>query len=311
MFLQQAIVAVEVAPEARQSEEILHWILKQPGKSTPQSESAAQLLISHHTNSARSLRALLTFAQRPAKWTPAIFEAFSKANKTSKDFWIVEATNALHAKSLLEIADDIQAANNRHEYEPRLGNELVSRLAKADLDELESSLVQSLSSISKKYGRKRMGGLTVREFADGMLFSVKHLRLGKEVYDLKGESPDGNEISLSHHEGKVVMLDFWATWCAPCIGVLPELKESTSQYDPVRFVLIGVSADRDVKQLQSAMTRHEITWPIIHDKNSTLQTKWQALSLPYYYVLDANHVVCYRGNDHRLALNTAQRLLRE
>ncbi len=307
-LFRKAIVLVEENPESKQSEEMLHWILKHSGKTTPEVESAAKYLSSHHATSAHSIRMLLSFAQRPAKWTPELFESFSTASKSSNEFWIVEVTKALHDKSLLEVADEIQATKNEDEFEPRLGEKLVSQLAKASLTDLETKLAQSLSSVADKHGKRRIGGPTVRQFVDGMLYSVRHLRLGKSVDSLKGVSPNGKEISLSNHQGKVALIDFWATWCAPCIGELPELKKANERYDHTRFTLIGVSADRDAKQLQTVMARHGVDWPIIHDKSGRLQTKWQALSLPYYYVLDDDHVVRYRGTDQRLALQAVERL---
>jgi peroxiredoxin len=65
--------------------------------------------------------------------------------------------------------------------------------------------------------------------------------LGKEAKDFKLKLLDGSEFELSKEKGKVVILDFWATWCGPCVKSLPELMDAMREFDPERVRLIGVN----------------------------------------------------------------------
>ncbi|MEM1441628.1 MAG: TlpA disulfide reductase family protein, partial [Verrucomicrobiota bacterium] len=76
---------------------------------------------------------------------------------------------------------------------------------------------------------------------------------------------DGEEVDLAMMTDKVILIDFWATWCAPCIAVLPELKEVYSEYQDQGFEVIGVSLDENREELTSFLTENEIEWPQYFD----------------------------------------------
>ncbi len=141
------------------------------------------------------------------------------------------------------------------------------------------------------------------------IFSVHHLRLGKTATGLSGTSIDGEKTSLDDYRGRVMLIDFWATWCAPCVTAIPDLKKLRQELDQSKFVIIGVSADTDTTQLRKVMMDREIDWPIIVDSDSVLQKRWQSMSLPSYYVLDEKCVVRYRGDNHHKAATVAKTIL--
>ncbi|MEM6915975.1 MAG: TlpA disulfide reductase family protein [Verrucomicrobiota bacterium] len=71
----------------------------------------------------------------------------------------------------------------------------------------------------------------------------------------------GNEIDLALMKDKVILVDFWATWCAPCLAMLPELKEVYSTYRDEGFEVIGISLDESRKELSEFVALHKIEWP--------------------------------------------------
>ena len=154
-----------------------------------------------------------------------------------------------------------------------------------------------------------MGGMSVESLSEGSIFEVRHLRLGKTATGLSGASVTGDAIDLEEFRGNVVLVDFWATWCAPCVTEMPELRKLNDELAESKFTIIGVSADTDKKQLSQFIKEHDLQWPIIFDRDSVLQKRWQSLSLPSYYVLDEKCIVRYRGVHHRAAAAVARSIL--
>lgn len=70
-------------------------------------------------------------------------------------------------------------------------------------------------------------------------------------------------------EGKVVLVDFWATWCAPCLAQLPHLKKLDERYRDDGLVILGIALDTlDRRQLHGFLQRHGVTWPQVHEPRS-------------------------------------------
>lgn len=92
--------------------------------------------------------------------------------------------------------------------------------------------------------------------------------IGKPAPDFTLIDPDGNEKSLSDFRGKYVVLDFWATWCSPCIAAMPGLAEAYAEIDKSKVEFLGVALDVQGKPLKRAMKKHKMTWPNIGDQGS-------------------------------------------
>lgn len=83
--------------------------------------------------------------------------------------------------------------------------------------------------------------------------------------DLKYTSVDGQAIDLSKMRGKVVLVDFWATWCPPCRGEVPDVVAAYKKYHGQGFDIIGVSLDQDKSALLAFTKEHEMVWPQYFD----------------------------------------------
>ena len=88
--------------------------------------------------------------------------------------------------------------------------------------------------------------------------------LGKEI-DIRGKTMSGKEVDIAKLKGKVVLVDFWATWCGPCRAELPNIKEMYSKYHARGFDVIGVSLDDDKAKLDSFLQDEKLPWPSIFD----------------------------------------------
>ncbi|NOX19787.1 MAG: TlpA family protein disulfide reductase [Nitrospirae bacterium] len=101
------------------------------------------------------------------------------------------------------------------------------------------------------------------------------------LQDLKG-----NKVSLIDFRGKVVLLNFWATWCPPCREEIPSLNKLMSQYQDKGLVIIGVSSDSSYKRLKAFARKYKINFIVLHDATITVTRKYKVFSLPTTFLIN-------------------------
>lgn len=119
---------------------------------------------------------------------------------------------------------------------------------------------------------------------------------------------DGQDISLETLKGKVAVLDFWATWCAPCKAAIPELKALVRRYGDKNFVLVSISVDEDEAAWRSFLQRNGMTWPQCLDQKWDVTRLFGVDSFPTYIVLDGDGVVRQEINGTDPLRSVASRL---
>lgn len=119
--------------------------------------------------------------------------------------------------------------------------------------------------------------------------------IGRPAVDFAAEDLTGKRISLSDYRGKVVLLDFWATWCGPCLAELPNVKQVHDKYKDKGLVVIGISLDRDRSRLQSFVMQQGVHWPQIFEGGGgyNIAQLYRVNAIPSTFLLDREGVIRY------------------
>lgn len=142
--------------------------------------------------------------------------------------------------------------------------------------------------------------LTIAVLAAGMLSGCMNaggLKVGEAAPDFSAATMDGKEVSLSSLRGKFVLLDFWATWCKPCLAEMPHLAEVWKEHgeDP-RFAFIGMNLDADKGALEKYLDSHDEGWPQVPvSRESDIPEKYRIQTIPNILLIGPDGVVVASG----------------
>jgi thiol-disulfide isomerase/thioredoxin len=132
--------------------------------------------------------------------------------------------------------------------------------------------------------------------AKQQLYALRHLGIGKTAPEIEGKNAEGKTFKLSDYRGKVVVLDFWASWCGPCMQMVPHERELVKRHANAPFAFLGINVDDKVETLKQTVAEHQMAWPQWFDgANGPISRQWNVKFLPTIYVLDGKGVIRYKG----------------
>jgi len=251
--------------------EPLVWIVQHGGKTQTASDATA-LLTQHHLTRQPTLE-------------------LTKSRQHSADTWVEPMLRAQLAsvalpedqrpKQTLALARRLQDAAEMQQGEA----------AKSKAARLEGEAVKLFDELREKYPLSEYGyGFTIGDIAKSSLFEIKNLGVGKTAPDIQEEDLDGETFKLSDYRGKTVLLTFWASWCGPCMALVPRERELVERYKGRPFALVGVNSDPDKKQLRSALEAHPVPWRSFWcgEKGplGPIPRSWNVNSWPTVYLID-------------------------
>ena len=114
--------------------------------------------------------------------------------------------------------------------------------------------------------------------------------------ELRVTAVDGSEIDLSKLRGKVVLLDFWGTWCPPCRASVPALRDLNKRYaKESAFVMIGIASENEAEPWRAFTTENKMVWPQYLDKERKIVRVFNVRAFPTYIVIDHEGIIRFRS----------------
>lgn len=137
--------------------------------------------------------------------------------------------------------------------------------------------------------------------AQSRLFELRHLIPGKVAPEIAGEDIDGKALKLSDYRGKVVVLNFWGTWCAPCMALVPKDNELVKRFEGQPFAFLGVCNDYDRERVKKSIAAKGINWLSWWDggdnRTGPIAEAWHIASWPRLFIIDQRGVIRYAGDE--------------
>lgn len=135
-------------------------------------------------------------------------------------------------------------------------------------------------------------------FSGLMMAQNRNIEICKKAPEITLTKADGSTFILSSLKGKMVLIDFWATWCAPCVEEQPELKTLYTTYagqeDSKKFEILGVSLDKNKESWQKAIDRFAINWIQVSDLKfwkSPVAKLYEVDELPFNVIIDGEGMI--------------------
>lgn len=113
------------------------------------------------------------------------------------------------------------------------------------------------------------------------------------AFDLAGE--DGRHYRLDELRGKVVVLNFWATWCPPCRKEMPSMERARALTEGESIVILGINVGEDADTIFEFTGRYPVGFPLLMDRDARVIKQYPVTGLPTTYVIDPRGQVRYRA----------------
>ncbi|MFW5793261.1 MAG: redoxin domain-containing protein [Bacteroidota bacterium] len=225
----------------------------------------------------------------------AYTEIFDKQREFNKTFIEANKKSLASIIALNQYLGDkmLLTMRNNFEYFDELSNSLSSRFP-------SNRHVLDLKKQISNFKRRSMQ----RKLAE------EQLAIGKKAPEIIMNDPESNPIALSSLRGKVVLIDFWATWCPPCRQTNKELKSIYEEYESKGFEIYGISLDRQLDEWLQGIEEDNITWTQVSDLrfwNSPVVSLYNVEGIPHNVLIDKDGLIIDKG----ISTNQLEKILDE
>jgi thiol-disulfide isomerase/thioredoxin/outer membrane lipoprotein-sorting protein len=211
-------------------------------------------------------------------------------------FWVDEKVGVIR-----KIAEHTEGPLRANHPEDHYVNErtVIFNLAEIDLASVPNQLFTFTPPLD---------AALVRDFDSDPLMVRLHGLVGSPVPMIELRSADGTTVALKSFSGQTVLLDFWATWCAPCVDSLPSLEKLHQEAAPKGLVMISIDEDLDPKKAADLWAKRREPWPNFHATTEIIK-QFPDHGIPYFVLIDGSGDVVFSDaglNEDRLRASMAK-----
>lgn len=156
-----------------------------------------------------------------------------------------------------------------------------------------------LLKVVNEYGDESVRSGRLYDLARKPLAEIQKVGIGKWAPEIEGEDLRGRKFKLSDHRGKVVLIDFWGTWCPACREMFPEARALVERMADRPFTLVGVNSDSDREAAVEWLKTEDVTWRSFWNGERGIHGKisrdWFVSSWPALFLIDANGIIRYKS----------------
>lgn len=170
--------------------------------------------------------------------------------------------------------------------------------------------IRSQGSVVRKYSAILLASALFSQFSIAQEVP-RHVAFGRPAPNFTRVDLDHKKVDLGHYRGKVVLLNFWASWCGPCLTEMPIFARWQSQYGAKGLQVIGVSMDDSVHDAASAVAKLRLDYPVVMGDEHIGIAYGGVLGLPVTFLIDRRGIIRgrYPGADLTRIKSDLERLL--
>lgn len=239
--------------------------------------------------------------QNPMRWEAALFDAMTRPSRLIIGLPLPEKTH-------FTLTDILQASDASARTKAKASYLHVMNASDApDVD------LATWITMAEKHLKQYPVLESNADIREKLVPAKVQVKLMEKPVDLKFTASDGREVDLEKMRGKVVLLDFWATWCPLCIAALPEVRDVYKKQRQHGFEVVGISLDSEKSEMDAFVKGNDMPWPHYFDGKgweNKIASKYGITQLPAMWLIDKKGMIATIHGEENLAEKVAQ-LLKE